>query len=437
MIEFLVPTGIITLLLLLNALFVAAEFALIGVPRATVEKMAAAGDRPARLLAGVLTSPRLQDQYIATAQLGITVASLGLGMYGEHVIAAWIEGWLELLGPLARLAEHSAASILSVVILTFFHIVVGEMVPKTLALQHAVSASLWITPLMNALRIGMFPLVVGLNGFGNLLLRFIGIKRVATSYMHSPEELELIIEESERGGALDESAADLMMEVLALRDKKAGEMMVPRVRVTGLHLHATPDEMREVLAATGHTRYPIYEESLDSIAGVVHVKDLARCLAAGESLSRDYIRSVPFVPETMAVDDVVAAMRTAEVQMAVVMDEHGGTAGILTEKDLLDELIGEIHEDSAQGPIWRDRSGRVHALGTVLIRDLGEHLELDVEHESVDTLSGLVLALLERPPEIGDTVEYQRLLLTVETVLGHGVGACTIEVLPPSSTAPE
>src|SRR5215218_4101900 len=148
----LVPIGIIALLLLLNALFVAAEFALIGVPRATVERLAAAGHKTARLLARVLSTPRLQDQYIATAQLGITVASLGLGMYGEHIVAEWIEGWLSILGPGAVVAGHTIASVVAIVVLTYFHIVIGETVSKTLALQYAESTSLWITPVLAWIR---------------------------------------------------------------------------------------------------------------------------------------------------------------------------------------------------------------------------------------------------------------------------------------------
>jgi CBS domain containing-hemolysin-like protein len=173
-----------------------------------------------------------------------------------------------------------------------------------------------------------------------------------------------------------------------------------------------------------------YEGSLDTIVGVIHVKDLLPNLLSAEPLGREYVRVVPFVPQTMAVDDVVNAMRAAEIQLAVVMDEHGGTAGILTEKDLLDELVGEIHEDSERSEIWRDHEGRLHAAGTVLLKDLGEELERNLEHEEVDTVSGLVLALLERPPELGDSVEYRGVRFIVEAVTGHGVRSCIIEISP-------
>jgi CBS domain containing-hemolysin-like protein len=426
---FLIPLAVIALLLLLNALFVAAEFALIGVPRATLERRAATGNRTARTLAHVLSTPRLQDQYIATAQLGITVASLGLGMYGEHVVAEWIAGWLHALGPVAFIAEHTIASIAAIVVLTYFHIVIGEMVPKTLALQYAAPTSLWITPVMAWARFIFYPLVVALNGIGNTLLRLVGIRRTATHQIHSPDELELIIEESEKGGALDESSAELMTELLALRETTAGEVMIPRVRVTGLPVDASAEELRTVLGGTRHTRYPVYEESIDSIVGVVHAKDLLPSLVAGAALAREQVRAVPFVPESMAVDDVIEAMRSAEVQMAVVMDEHGGTAGILTEKDLLDELVGETHEDTDRTEIWQDGEGRTHVAGTLLLSDLGEHLGRDLEHEEVDTVSGLVLASLERPPEVGDVVEYRAVRFHVKAIAGHGVESCALELL--------
>src|SRR5215210_120908 len=280
----LVPIGIIALLLLLNALFVAAEFALIGVPRATVERLAAAGHKTARLLARVLSTPRLQDQYIATAQLGITVASLGLGMYGEHIVAGWIAGWLHAFGPAAGFAEHTVASVIAIIALTYLHIVLGEMVPKTLALQHAESTSLWITPIMSWVRLAFYPLVLALNGLGNGLLRMVGIRRTTTHQSHSPQELEFIIEESEKGGVLDESSAELMTELLALKDTTAGEIMIPRVRVTGLPLNASVQEIRNLLIRSSHTRYPVYDGSLDTIIGVIHVKDLVPHLLSAQAL---------------------------------------------------------------------------------------------------------------------------------------------------------
>ena len=431
--SYLIPISIIFTLIVLNGLFVAAEFALIGVSRAAIERRAALGEGIARLLAGILRDPRKQDQYIATAQLGITFASLGLGMYGEHILATWISGWLESFIPASQFTGHAIASVIAISLLTYLHIVLGEMIPKTLALQHAESTSLWITPVMRWVRGALYPLVIGLNRLGNFLLRMLGIHRTAgAAQLHTPEELEQIIDESEKGGALDERSASLMRELLSLREKTAGELMVPRVRVRGFELGTEADELRQILRKSSHTRFPVYENSLDTILGFVHIKDLLPLLLSNGSITRDHVKQLPFVPESMNVDDVFAAMRSQGAQMAVVMDEHGGTAGIVTEKDMLDELVGEVHEDSDQAEIWLDQQSRIHVAGTALLSGVGEQLGIELEHEDVDTVSGLVLAELGRPPRPGDAVQFEGVEFIVESVSGHGVQSCLVKLIPPA-----
>jgi CBS domain containing-hemolysin-like protein len=424
-------------LIVLNGVFVAAEFALIGVPRHAIETLASRGHRVAKTVSAILNNPRRQDQYIATAQLGITFASLGLGMYGEHIVAGWIEGWLSALGPAARFAEHAVASIAAVAFLTYLHIVFGEMIPKTLALQHAEGTSLWIAPMVSWVRLTLYPLVLGLNGLGNVLLRIVGIERTPSQVYQTPEELEVIVEESESAGALDHRSARFMRELLRLRELRADEIMVPRVRTIGLELGSSPDELKAVLQRGGYTRYPVFETSLDDIVGFVHVKDLLPVLLAGRTLPRDQVRPVPFVPQSMPADDVVDVMRTSEAQMVVVMDEHGGTAGVVAEKDLVDRIIGEIHEDGGQPDIWRDAQGRVHTAGTALLSEVEEEIGIGLEHEEVDTVSGLVLTVLERPPRVGDAIEYAGARIEVTSVFGHGVASAIVEVLPERQTEPQ
>ncbi len=427
---YLTPALIILGLIVLNGVFVAAEFALIGVPRHAIEGRAGRGHRVAKMVSAILNDPRRQDQYIATAQLGITFASLGLGMYGEHVVAGWIEGWLSALGPAARFAEHTVASVAAVAFLTYLHIVFGEMIPKTLALQHAEGTSLWIAPLVGWIRRALYPLVLALNGLGNALLRIFGIERTPSHVYHTPEELEVIVEESETAGALDHRSAGFMRELLRLRELRADEIMIPRVRTIGLELDSSPDQLKAVLQRGGYTRYPVFETSLDDIVGFVHVKDLLPVLLEGRALPRDQVRPVPFVPQSMPADDVVDVMRTSEAQMVVVMDEHGGTAGVVTEKDLVDRIIGEIHEDGGQSDIWRDVQGRLNVAGTALLSEVGEEIGIELEHEEVDTVSGLVLTVLERPPKLGDAIKYAGARFEVTSVSGHGVASAIVEVLP-------
>ena len=430
----LIPILIITVLILLNALFVAAEFAIVGAPRAAIERRAADGDAVARLVAAILRDPRKQDRYIATAQLGITVASLGLGMYGEHVLAEWIGHGLTGLGPLRAAAAHSLASVLAVAILTYFHIVVGEMIPKSLALQSADRAALAVTPVMLWIqRVVILP-VMALNAFGNALLRLVGINRFAATGEHyrTPEELQFIVRESQAGGMLRQESAEVVQELLAFGDLTAGEVMIPRVRVVGIPEGALAEQMLRILRRTPHTRYPVYRGSLDHIVGVVHIKDILRRIPNRRALRREEVREVPFIPETAAMDTVLAAMRRANSQMAVVMDEHGGTAGVITIEDLFEEVVGEIEEGGTQAPeIHRDAEGRLRVAGTVRIEEVGEELGLVLEHPEVDTVSGLVLAELDRPPAVGDAVEYDDVRFEVTAVEGHGVSECAVIPLRP------
>lgn len=428
----LVPILIITVLILLNALFVAAEFAIVGAPRAAIERRAAEGDAIARVVAGILRDPRRQDRYIATAQLGITIASLGLGMYGEHVLAEWIGHWLDGLGPLKAPAAHTLASILAVAILTYFHIVVGEMIPKSLALQSADRAALLVTPVMLVIqRVVILP-VMALNGIGNWLLRLAGINRFVASGEHyrTPEELQFIVRESQAGGMLRSESADVVQELLEFGELTAGEVMIPRVRVVGIPAGAPSEEMLRILRTTPHTRYPVFEGSLDHIVGVVHIKDILRRMPNRRALRPSEVREVPFIPETAGMDVVLGAMRRVNSQMAVVMDEHGGTAGVITIEDLFEEVVGEIEEGWVHRPgADRDPTGRLRVEGTMRISEVGEELELVLEHPEVDTVSGLVLALLDRPPVIGDTVEWDDVRFEVTATEGHGVTECAVTPL--------
>ena len=430
-----VPLLIIAVLILLNALFVAAEFAIVGAPRASIERRAAEGDAAARMVSNILKDPRRQDRYIATAQLGITVASLGLGMYGEHVLAEWIGHWLVGLGPFRAAGAHTLASVLAVALLTYFHIVVGEMIPKSIALQQADKAAVWVTPPVLVVQKILYPLVIGLNALGNAVLRLAGINRYVASGEHyrTPEELQFIVRESQAGGMLRQESADVLQELLEFGDLTAGEVMIPRVRVMGIPAGATADEMLDILRSSPHTRYPVYEGSLDHITGVVHIKDILRRMPNRRALRPSEVREVPYIPETAEMDTVLAAMRRVNSQMAVVMDEHGGTAGVITIEDLFEEVVGEIEEGWVARPeIHRALDGRLLVAGTVRISQVGEELGLVLEHDEVDTVSGLVLSLLDRPPLVGDAVEYDDVRFEVTAVEGHGVSECAVTpLLPP------
>jgi CBS domain containing-hemolysin-like protein len=422
---------IIFALLLVNAFFVAAEFAIVGVPPSAIDARAARNDRLARLVQGVLSDTRKKDRYIATAQIGITVASLGLGMYGEHVLANWILGIIGQSTSADWLAAHGFSSVVAISILTYFHIVLGEMLPKSLALQSAERLALWLTPPMLWIQTLIYPFVIALNGIGNALLKPFGIQHEehATDQYYTPEELQLIVEESEEQGALRSESGQVLQELFEFGELTAGEVMVPRVRITGIPVGAGPEELRAILARTAHTRYPLYEGDLDHIIGTYHIKDLLRLLLNEQNVTRAGARQAPVVPETALLDVVLATMRRERAQFAVVIDEHGGTSGIVTLEDLFEEVVGEIDDspDRRSGP-RRDAAGRLRVPGTMRLDDLGQLFDLDLAHEDVDSVSGLILTLLGRPPKVGDVVRYDRLELAVTAVKGHGVEEAAVSL---------
>ncbi len=430
------PLLIILLLVLLNGLFVAAEFALVGAPRTAVERRADEGDPRARLVRRLLHNPRLQDRYIATAQLGITGASLGLGMYGEHVLAEWLDHALspffEQVGLSRWLAAHAVASVLAVTLLTYVHIVLGEMVPKSLALQRAEATVLAIARPMQWIKALLYPLVIALNGIGNALLRLVGVDRQTAGHeqYHTPEELEYIVQESQAGGLLQEESGNVLRELFEFGDRTAHEVMVPRVRVTGIPVGATPDAVRDILRRSRHTRYPVYDGDLDHLLGAVHIKDVLRLLLEARPLAARDARPLPYVPEAATLDAVLRAMRRQGTQLSVVLDEYGGTAGIVTLEDLFEEVIGPMEDGATPLEIAPDgAAGGLRVAGTVRLDEVGEALGVPLEHAEVDTVGGLVLTLLGRPPRVGDIVQSGRVRFEVTAVQGRGVQACNATLL--------
>jgi CBS domain containing-hemolysin-like protein len=437
MIDALTPSLIVLLLLALNALFVAAEFAIVGVSRPVVERRAADGDWRARLVVRVLRDAGEQDRFIATAQLGITLASLGLGMYGEHLLAEWLAERLDLLGAARWIAAHTLGSVLAVTILTYLHIVIGEMVPKSIALQHAERTALWIAPVMRVIQLVVLPFVTVLNGIGNRVLRLAGVRRDRRQDEHyrTPEELAYLVYESQQSGLLRSEHAQIVAELLDFGDLTAGEVMVPRVRVAAIPLGVNADAMRDILRGRPHTRYPVYDGTIDRIVGMLHVKDMLALLPRCERLGAEDVRPVPHLPTTATVEQVMTALRRGRAQMAVVMDEHGGTAGILTVEDLFEEVVGDVGDESSVPELRREGDGRVRVAGVTRLEIVGEALGEDLENEDVDTVSGLVLSLLGRPPQVGDEVTFRGVRVSVLATEGNGVAEASASLVPPGRRA--
>jgi CBS domain containing-hemolysin-like protein len=437
----------IVAMLLLNALFVAAEFAVVAVPRTAMKKRAEAGQIRAEHILAIKEQPELQDQYIATSQLGITLASLGLGMYGEHALAEWLIHLSESSGTLSFLAAHSTASVVAVSILTYFHVVLGEMIPKTLALQKAESLILAIMPIMQGFRLVMYPLIVMLNAMGNGFLGLLGIQRSEARPFSTVRDIQFIVHESQEAGALGKDTANVLQELLGFTDTDAGELMVPRVHIAGLEINSTAETVRQLLMASPHSRYPVYREKIDDILGFVHVQDLYYCLqeaqyhakqasaedAAPAILDEEDLHSIPFLPATTALETVLQTLQREQVKMVILLDEFGGTAGLLSLEDIFSELAGPIDaSDIYTAEIKEDHEeNQWQMAGTVRLEELSETLDYAILHDEVETLSGLILDVLERTPRIGDEVEFGPLQLKVLSLQGRGVERCQVSFTPP------
>ncbi|HSH46504.1 MAG TPA: hemolysin family protein [Longimicrobiales bacterium] len=427
-----IPSLIIAGLIILNGLFVAAEFAIVGSPRARIEQLAREGNRLAGFVHRVLGNARRQDRYIATAQLGITSASLALGMYGEHLLAEWLARQLEGLGDLRWIPAHSVASVAAVTFLTYLHVVIGEMVPKSLALQTPARVAMVVAVPMRVIELAFYPFVVALNGLGNGLVRLMGIRRTAggEERYRTADELAFIVAESRAGGLLAREPARVIQELLEFGDLTAGDVLVPRTRMVALPLGADGADVARILETERHTRYPVTDGGPDQIIGVVHVKDLLAALPVDGRLTRDLVREAPFIPATFPLDRILAAMRGARSHLAVVMDEHGGTAGILTLEDLFEEVVGEIGDPGESATLQRAADGSLRAAGTARLDELGEALGREMEHEEVNTVSGLVIATLGRPPLVGDRVRHEGVELEVTAVRDRGVRQVSVLRLP-------
>ena len=421
--EALFTFGVILALLLANAVFVAGEFAIVGVPRPSIERLASLGNAFARRVIRILDSVRRRDRYLATTQIGVSLASLGLGMYGEHVVAESIAAWLEPLSVSRWVAAHTIGSVVAVTLLTYAHLVIAEMVPKALALQSAERTAMLVSPAIEAIEKGILPLVIALDALRAMTVRAIGVSgEVAEEERyHSTEELQLIIQESQEEGLLRGESGRILRELFEFGDLKAWQVMVPRVHLVALRVGTTADQLRDIVRTRPHTRFPVHTGDPDNIVGMVHIKDVLRHIVLEQPVGIGDARPVPYIPATTPLDELLAAMRRARAQMAVVMDEHGGTAGIVTIEDLFEEVVGEIDEGRGRTPIWRDPSGRLLVRGTVRLKDAGDAIGRSLEHPEVQTISGLVLALKGRPAAVGDVVTWNGVRIEVTAVSERGV----------------
>jgi CBS domain containing-hemolysin-like protein len=411
----------VVVLVLANAFFVAAEFALVGARRTRLDEMARGGDGKARLARRAVQS---LDRYISATQLGITLASLGLGWIGEPALARVIDGafaWLPEAA--ASIASHTVASVIAFAIITVLHIILGELVPKALALLYPEDVSRWVAaPLMGFAWVMAAPIAL-LNGTANRLLGLMGINPPGDhERLHSPEEIRMLVEQSEVGGSLLKQDARLLEGVFEFSEKTAQEVMTPRTQIAALPSDIRIEEAADEVAKEGRSRYPVYTDSLDEIVGVVHAKDL---LAALRSRPRDPVRSVMrppiFVPGTREVEDVLTDMKRLKVHLAVVLDEYGGTAGIVTMEDLLEEIVGDIFDEHDRPEAAAPVEGAKVLDGSLPISEFNSEYNATIDDTDYTTIGGYLFGELGRLPRPGDRVPAGTLVLEVAEMEGRRV----------------
>ncbi|HXE56642.1 MAG TPA: hemolysin family protein [Gemmatimonadales bacterium] len=395
----------VLLLVLANAFFVAAEFALVGARKTRLEELAQAGDRKATLARRAVQS---LDRYISATQLGITLASLGLGWIGEPALAHLIEGGFTWLPEsLQGVATHGVAAAIAFTIITMLHIVLGELVPKALALLYPESISGWVAaPLLGFAWIMAGPIAL-LNGTANRLLRWAGVEPPREAErLHSPEEIRMLVEQSQEAGGLEREQARILEGVFEFTEKTAEDVMTPRTQVVALPADLSVAEAADEVAEARRSRYPVYTESLDDIIGVVHAKDILTALRSSPAQRiRELVRPPLFVPGTREVEDVLADMKRLKVHLAIVLDEYGGTAGIVTMEDLLEEIVGQIYDeyDPAEKPATAPGGGPLID-GATPISDFNEQYDLTLDDRDYTTLGGYLFGQLGRLPKPGDRV---------------------------------
>jgi len=412
---------VIAILLLSNGFFVASEFAMVSVRKTRVAQLAKEGNLNAKV---AMTALKDLDKFIAAVQLGVTISSIGLGWVGEGTLVRMVEPLFGFLPANYQLAaSHTISVTIAFSLLTVMHVVIGELMPKSIALQYPERTSLLIALPMQFLTKLFNPVIIMLNGLGNLLLRLIKIPLSNTSHLaHSTEELNMLINASYNEGVLNETEKEMLQNVFKFSDLNAKQVMVPRTDMLCIPSDITFQELNELTVESQYTRYPVYEENLDHISGIIHVKDLyGLSLKKQEFSIEKLLRPVLLVPETITMDNLVREFKKRQGQMAIVIDEFGGTSGLITLEDVLEEIFGEVQDEfdaDEEADIKEVALDTYHANAMMRIDEISEYFELEIEDEDVDTIGGLVVKILGRIAEIDDIVQIKDLELTVKEIDG-------------------
>ena len=429
---------LVFLLLLINAFFVASEFALVSVRRTRLTQLANEGNRNAEL---ALKAIENINKYMAATQLGITVASIGIGWVGEASIVKLILpvftfiSWLD-----PNIAAHTVAVVISFAIVTLMHVVIGELVPRSIALQHSEKTTLFIIRPMQFAKVIFKPFIWILNGCGNILLKLINIKPEEYHLSHSTEELNMLIDASYNDGVINETEKDMIQNVFKFSDLCAKQVMIPRTDVTCIPVDISLEELKQITCESQYTRYPVYEEDLDNIIGIIHIKDIYASVLKNEFDIRKLIRKPMMVPETVNIDKLLLDFKQQQNQMAIVIDEFGGTSGIITLEDVLEEIFGEVQDEFDDDEVEDlvKISDTCYDVNPMMRTDeLSEVFNVHIEDEDVDTIGGFVIKQLGRLAEKNDTVVYENLEFVVKEISKTRITKLCLNIIPPAVTEEE
>ncbi len=401
---------LVVVLVLINGFFVAAEFSLVSVRKTRIAERVAQGDTGASAVQKAIEDP---DRFIAATQLGITLASLGLGWIGEPALSRLIEpvfAWLP--GEIAGVTAHIAAGgILAFILITGMHVIIGELMPKSIALQRTEHTALLVArPTLWAERL-FRPFIWALNGTGNFLLRLLGFNRASEQeHLHSVEELKMLVDASEEGGVIEPQESEMIHAVFDFGEMTARQMIVPRTELITLEVDTPIEEVYDFAAQHQHNKYPVYENDLDHIVGILHVKDLVPAMRLPpdrQPTLRQLMREPLAVPDTIGVNDLLTRFRQRKQHIAILLDEYGGTAGIVTLQDIMDELVGEVSD--VFGPdepeVQKLPDGRVRLDGLMLLTDFNDLFGARLKDPNYETIAGYLMGKLKHIPKVGDEVE--------------------------------
>lgn len=426
---------IITLLIFINAFYVAAEFSTVSSRRSLLAQMAADGNNMARILLPIVSNRSRLDTYVATCQIGITVSSLLLGYFGQSRLTPIISNLLVANHGLVSGTTLTITAALVLLLLTTLQVILGELVPKSIGIQYPERLAFSTIMPMRWSTLLFKPLIWIFNGSGRLILRLFGFSpemETSHAHLHTPREILMLVDESGHGGQLDIEEQRLLKNSLELRRLSVRQVMIPRNRMLAAPVDTPCDDLLRMLADSPFSRLPLYDGSVDNIIGIVHLKDLL-CLrrSCEEKNIRKAMRPVAYVPEGTLAGSVFALLQNKHYHIAIVIDEFGGTAGFVTLEDLIEEIFGEVQDEfdeQIQPPIRIISKDIVEIRGDLLIDDFNEALGLNLVSLDVDTIGGWVLTYFGHVPEIGEELHFMDTTLTVKQMQGNAITAIHMKV---------